>query len=122
VDPAELFKSAKVWKRMVGVDQKVLSVIFEKEDPEKINASGKGDMSNAGAGGDEGEGGGSGSGSGEGEGTGGSGGSGEGGSGGSGGGGSTDMNENGREATFVDVSTLELVSIATFATIKNSTY
>jgi hypothetical protein len=32
------------------------------------------------------------------------------------------MNENGREATFVDVSTLELVSIATFATIKNSTY
>jgi hypothetical protein len=122
VDPAELFKSAKVWKRMVGVDQKVLSVIFEKEDPEKINASGKGDMSNTGAGGDEGEGGGSGSGSGEGEGTGGSGGSGEGGSGGSGGGGSTDMNENGREATFVDVSTLELVSIATFATIKNSTY
>lgn len=122
VDPAELFKSAKVWKRMVGVDQKVLSVIFEKEDPEKTNASDKGDMSNTGTGGDEGEGGGSGSGSGEGEGTGGSGGSGEGGSGGSGGGGSTDMNENGREATFVDVSTLELVSVATFATIKNSTY
>ncbi|CAM0142536.1 unnamed protein product [Umbelopsis sp. WA50703] len=111
VDSADLFRAAQTWKRMVGVDQKVLSVIFEKADSaDGSKENGKQGMAADGSGGD-GEGGsgsGSGSGSGEGEGSGGSGGSGEGGSGGSGGSGTVDMNENGREATFVDVDTLEL--------------
>ncbi|CAO3686219.1 unnamed protein product [Umbelopsis ramanniana] len=105
VDSSELFRSAQTWKRMVGVDQKVLSVIFEKaEDGQENNAEGV-TMVNADgqAEGGDGSGSGSGEGSGEGDGSGGSGGSGEGGSGGG-----TNMNENGREATFVDVSTLEL--------------
>jgi hypothetical protein len=107
VDSSELFRSAQTWKRMVGVDQKVLSVIFEKaEDGQENNTEGV-TMVNADgqADGGDGSGSGSGEGSGEGDGSGGSGGSGEGGSGGG-----TNMNEDGREATFVDVSTLELVS------------
>jgi hypothetical protein len=32
VNPNEIYKAAQTWKQMVGVDQKVLSVIYETDE------------------------------------------------------------------------------------------
>ncbi|GAA5805817.1 AAA domain-containing protein [Helicostylum pulchrum] len=116
VNPDEIYKAAKTWKQMVGVDQKVLSVIYETdqdkkqmdemfEDAEK-EAKGQGGNKDAKCEADgSGEGSGGSSGVGEGD-----GGSGQGGSGGGGANGSgNNMNEDGREeANFEDIENLKL--------------
>ncbi|KAI9317743.1 AAA domain-containing protein [Dichotomocladium elegans] len=115
VESAELYRAAQTWKQMVGVDQKVLSVIYETDQPkdegsameeniqhegEEGSQGGSAGQNSGGDGGSGGQGGGGGEG-----GQGGQGGQGSGGSGGSGG----NMNENGREeASFEDINNLKL--------------
>ncbi|KAI9354986.1 AAA domain-containing protein [Pilaira anomala] len=115
VNPAEIYKAAQTWKQMVGVDQKLLSVIYETDqdkekmdelfDDAKINGKGQGGDKDAQCetnGSGEGSGGTSGVGQGAGSGEGGSGGGGVDGSG-------NNMNEDGRqEASFEDIESLKL--------------
>ncbi|KAG0177699.1 von Willebrand factor A domain-containing protein 8 [Apophysomyces sp. BC1021] len=121
VNAPDLYRSAQTWKQMVGVDQKVLSVIYETDEKEGVEASvqGSADMvaqqgsqggdqgsSNQKCDGGSGEGSGGRSGTGEGE---GGAGEGEGASGGGFNGAGGRMNENGREeATFEDIQNLKL--------------
>ncbi|KAL0082790.1 AAA domain-containing protein [Phycomyces blakesleeanus] len=110
VSSSDLFKAAQTWKQMVGVDQKILSVVYEKKDGKKSDPSSQGDDANktngsGESGGDSDEGsGGSGNGGESGSGSGGAGGS-----GGIGGSGGENMNEGGREeASFEDIQNLKL--------------
>ncbi|OZJ04703.1 hypothetical protein BZG36_02531 [Bifiguratus adelaidae] len=101
VNAEQLFKAAQTWKQMVGVDPRILSIIYQDEDGEDIDE----DDGEKGGNGGEGEGNGSGSGGSGGSGSGGEGGEGQ---GGSGGGGDPALTEGGREANFDDVSNLTL--------------
>ncbi|KAI8983752.1 AAA domain-containing protein [Pilobolus umbonatus] len=109
VNPNDIYNSAKTWKQMVGVDQQVLSVIYETEEDKKVieesfNKAAEGAPKTENGQDGSGEGG-----SGEGEGGSGSGSGGRGGSGGGEKAGANDMNEDGREeSTFVDIDTLKL--------------
>ncbi|KAI8393920.1 AAA domain-containing protein [Radiomyces spectabilis] len=116
VNPAELHKSAQVWTQMVGVDEKVLSVIYETDQDTLPGSSNEDDDVNSGAACNGGDGHGSGGSAGTGEGGEASEGSGkgDGDSGAGGGGGGTNgsggrMNEDGREeTTFEDIENLKL--------------
>ncbi|KAF7726766.1 von Willebrand factor A domain-containing protein 8 [Apophysomyces ossiformis] len=119
VNAPDLYNSAQTWKKMVGVDQKILSIIYETDQKGEIDTSmeglegqqedqggqkGSGGSGGEGSGGSGGEGSGGSSGTGEGE-----GGDGEGASGGGFNGAGGRMNENGRqEATFEDIQNLKL--------------
>jgi hypothetical protein len=113
VNPTEIYKAAQTWKQMVGVDQKVLSVIYETEEDRK-RLDEIFEQAQNGEGGDSdakcetnGQGQGSGGDSGVGEGDGGSGSGGQGGGGVNGSG--NNMNEDGRqEASFEDIDNLKL--------------
>lgn len=114
VSSNEIYKAAQTWKQMVGVDQKVLSVIYEtEEDRKQIDEAFERAQQMNGAGDPDakcetnGQGQGSGGTSGVGEGDGGSGSGGQGGGGVNGSG--NNMNENGREeASFEDIDNLKL--------------
>ncbi|KAI7879625.1 hypothetical protein K492DRAFT_208133 [Lichtheimia hyalospora FSU 10163] len=121
VESMELYKAAQTWKQMVGVDQKVLSVIYETDKPEDEDMQGNqqavgeatapGESNGKGQGNGQGQGQGSGQGSGGGEGSGDGTSSGSEGQGSGGGGASSgaNMNEGGRdEATFEDINNLKL--------------
>ncbi|KAI8341541.1 hypothetical protein BC941DRAFT_416834, partial [Chlamydoabsidia padenii] len=110
VSAKDLYQSATTWKQMVGVDQKVLSVIYESDKKSDDQSDGQGNHGSDGEGSDKcdgGDGKGSGGNQGTGDGDGGQGG-GSGGGGGFNGSGGRD-NENGREeATFEDINNLKL--------------
>ncbi|KAG2198207.1 hypothetical protein INT46_006615 [Mucor plumbeus] len=113
VSSNEIYKAAQTWKQMVGVDQKVLSVIYETDDKQLDNFYDEaknfaGDQGNSDAQCEnDGQGQGSGGTSGVGEGDGGSGSGGQGGGGVNGSG--SNMNEDGRqEASFEDINNLKL--------------
>ncbi|KAI8646980.1 AAA domain-containing protein [Parasitella parasitica] len=109
VSSNDLYKAAQTWKQMVGVDQKILSVIYETDETQLddlYKEAGNQDNADAQCKND-GQGQGSGGTSGVGEGDGGSGSGGEGGGGVNGSG--NNMNEDGRkEATFEDINNLKL--------------
>lgn len=115
VSSNEIYKAAQTWKQMVGVDQKVLSVIYETDDKQLDDLYDEakklaGDQGNSDAQCEnDGQGQGSGGTSGVGEGDGGSGSGGQGGGGVNGSG--NNMNEDGRqEASFEDIDNLKLVN------------
>ncbi|RCI00345.1 von Willebrand factor A domain-containing protein 8, partial [Rhizopus stolonifer] len=115
VSSNEIYKAAQTWKQMVGVDQKVLSVIYETVDQHQQEQDGQAREIGEGANSDaqcRNDGNGQGSGGSSGVGEGGGAGSGAGGSGGGGVNGSgNNMNEDGRqEATFEDIDNLKLVA------------
>ncbi|KAL7311976.1 hypothetical protein PS15m_009681 [Mucor circinelloides] len=113
VSSNEIYKAAQTWKQMVGVDQKVLSVIYETDEKQLDDLYDEakklaGDQGNSDAQcQNDGQGQGSGGSSGVGEGDGGSGSGGQGGGGVNGSG--NNMNEEGRqEASFEDIDNLKL--------------
>ncbi|KAF1799288.1 AAA domain-containing protein [Mucor lusitanicus] len=113
VSSNEIYKAAQTWKQMVGVDQKVLSVIYETDEKQMDDLYDEakklaGDQGNSDAQcQNDGQGQGSGGSSGVGEGDGGSGSGGQGGGGVNGSG--NNMNEEGRqEASFEDINNLKL--------------
>ncbi|CAB4415023.1 unnamed protein product [Rhizophagus irregularis] len=100
VDAGQLINAAKTWRKLVGsIDQRTLSIIYEDSEgnviSEHIENDGLQDRSS-----------GNGSGEGNGNGNGGSGGGGTG--GGAGDGGGDQLNLEGREPTFIDVSNMEI--------------
>ncbi|GES99877.1 von Willebrand factor A domain-containing protein 8 [Rhizophagus clarus] len=101
VDAGQLIKAAKTWRKLVGsIDQRTLSIIYEDFEGNTISEQiGNNEDVNLQEGG-------SGSGEGNGYGSGGSGGDGAG--SGAGGGGGDQLNLEGREPTFIDVSNMEI--------------
>ncbi|KAI8991241.1 AAA domain-containing protein [Mycotypha africana] len=114
VNSNELYTAAQTWKQMVGVDQKVLSIIYETDKDKNEGELGHNDNNKLV--GDQGNSDAKCENNGQGQGSGGTSGQGEGdviGQGGSGGGGvngsGNNMNENGREeASFEDIENLKL--------------